>query len=597
MATKASRIALAGSNISSTGEVDADLLDNIDSAAFLSLDSNSRLGIGTSSSIRTLDVRSGTTDVVANFESSDSGAFIALQDNTTSSDTAVMIGANGDDLRFDAGDIERMRIDSSGNVGIGTTSPANKLHVHSGISSDIVRFGNDNGSFILGKTGGLGSLDMASDANFRIRHGSTISAYFKNDGNVGIGTTNPTEKFMIVGDGARMTISSDDHEVAMLGRRGSTAPNWDRGYLRLKYDSANTVILDTDGVSYLNGGNVGIGTTSPSRQQYGSVDPKLHVNATGTSGSYDLVARFQAGPDVNNTGAAILINHGNDRGLLLEGGRELGDTGIAHFSILSSGAARERILTLKQGGNVGIGTINPSAKLQVEGTLTVRSSSSQVFNDSNNANNLTMDNSSATFNIDGADKDFRVECPGNEYAIFLDSGGQRLYFGNSSTSNNTSESVYVDVEPNNRHMFIAGNNREVLYVNRNGSAGTAQVFRANNVQVGGIGVTSSSTTYNTTSDLRLKENIVAITDATGKLMNMKPVTHTWIDNPEAPQVHGFIAQEMQEVVPEAVTGDAESDKMMSMDYGRITPVIVAALQDALKEIKELKIRIDELENK
>ncbi len=54
---------------------------------------------------------------------------------------------------------------------------------------------------------------------------------------------------------------------------------------------------------------------------------------------------------------------------------------------------------------------------------------------------------------------------------------------------------------------------------------------------------------------------------------------------------------MQEVVPEAVSGDAESDEMMSMDYGRITPVIVAALQDALNEIKELKTRIDELENK
>ena len=80
-------------------------------------------------------------------------------------------------------------------------------------------------------------------------------------------------------------------------------------------------------------------------------------------------------------------------------------------------------------------------------------------------------------------------------------------------------------------------------------------------------------------------------------MDMKPVTHTWIDNPESPQVHGFIAQEMQEVVPEAVSGDADSDEMMSMDYGRITPVIVAALQDALKEIKELKTRIDELEAK
>jgi hypothetical protein len=57
MATKASRIALAGSNISSTGEVDADLLDNTDSSAFLSLDSNGRLGIGTTSSDALLHVQ------------------------------------------------------------------------------------------------------------------------------------------------------------------------------------------------------------------------------------------------------------------------------------------------------------------------------------------------------------------------------------------------------------------------------------------------------------------------------------------------------------------------------------------------------------
>jgi hypothetical protein len=115
--------------------------------------------------------------------------------------------------------------------------------------------------------------------------------------------------------------------------------------------------------------------------------------------------------------------------------------------------------------------------------------------------------------------------------------------------------------------------------------------------VGNISVSGSATTYSTTSDRRLKDNIQPISDATDKLMNMKPVTHTWIDNPDEPQVHGFVAQEMQEVVPEAVSGDAESDEMMSMDYGRITPVIVAALQDALNEIKELKTRIDELENK
>jgi hypothetical protein len=74
MATRASRIALAGSNISSTGEVDADLLDNTDSAAFLSLDGSGRLGIGTSSADAFLTVDSNiggsSTGTLARFHSS-----------------------------------------------------------------------------------------------------------------------------------------------------------------------------------------------------------------------------------------------------------------------------------------------------------------------------------------------------------------------------------------------------------------------------------------------------------------------------------------------------------------------------------------------
>ena len=80
-------------------------------------------------------------------------------------------------------------------------------------------------------------------------------------------------------------------------------------------------------------------------------------------------------------------------------------------------------------------------------------------------------------------------------------------------------------------------------------------------------------------------------------MAMNPVTHTWKADPEAPAVHGFIAQEMQDVIPEAVSGEDGGDEMMSMDYGRITPVIVSALQDAHKKIEALEARINEMEAK
>ena len=79
----------------------------------------------------------------------------------------------------------------TGRVGIGISSPSAQLDVDSGATSDIVKFQNDNGSFIFGKTANLGSLDMASDANFRIRHGSTLSATFTSSGKVGIGEASP----------------------------------------------------------------------------------------------------------------------------------------------------------------------------------------------------------------------------------------------------------------------------------------------------------------------------------------------------------------------------------------------------------------------
>jgi hypothetical protein len=60
---------------------------------------------------------------------------------------------------------------------------------------------------------------------------------------------------------------------------------------------------------------------------------------------------------------------------------------------------------------------------------------------------------------------------------------------------------------------------------------------------------------------------------------------------------GFIAQEMQEVMPEAVAVGDDEDAMMSMDYGRITPILVSALQDAHRKIEQLEQRIADMEAK
>ena len=209
---------------------------------------------------------------------------------------------------------------------------------------------------------------------------------------------------------------------------------------------------------------------------------------------------------------------------------------------------------------------------------------------------LKLNASGATFNEDSQNYDFRVESDGHTHALFVDASDNTVRIGRSNNDLSTLGCMFGTAGWGTIRGTIT-NNELFTFDNYNGSGFYQVDFRWNNSEVGSISVTSSGATYNTTSDRRLKENIEAITDGTDKLMAMRPVTHTWIADKDAPAVHGFIAQEMQEIVPEAVSGDPEGEEMMSMDYGRITPVLVAALQDAHRKIAELESRLSAMEAK
>jgi hypothetical protein len=118
--------------------------------------------------------------------------------------------------------------------------------------------------------------------------------------------------------------------------------------------------------------------------------------------------------------------------------------------------------------------------------------------------------------------------------------------------------------------------------------------------VGEITTNGSSTSYNTTSDYRLKSNVVTLTAAAGTtlLKKLRPVTYTWKNSPDVGTDMGFIAHEAQTVVPNAVHGakddvDAATGaiKPQSMDYSKVVPVLTAALQDALARIEALEARL------
>jgi hypothetical protein len=182
---------------------------------------------------------------------------------------------------------------------------------------------------------------------------------------------------------------------------------------------------------------------------------------------------------------------------------------------------------------------------------------------------------------------------------FLTGGGERARLDSSgrfAVGKVPDSNFNIGVEINPSGYLIASNaNDKVGYFNRNTDGELLSIHRSS-AQVGSVSVTTSGTTYNTTSDIRLKQDIEPL-EATDKLMQMNPVSYNWKADPDGPRSMGFIAQEMEEVMPEAVsTGDNE-DAMMSMDYGRITPILVSALQDAHRKIEQLEQRIAEMEAK
>lgn len=227
----------------------------------------------------------------------------------------------------------------------------------------------------------------------------------------------------------------------------------------------------------------------------------------------------------------------------------------------------------------------------------------QMRDSANGLDNLFSAGGGVVLNEQGKDVDFRVESNDHSHAIFLDASTGQIFFGNTTENglwNGASANQGVVIGPAANPYIVVQRTAGGNFYSAKSSSATDHRHLSmydSGSEVGRIESVTGGVTYNTTSDRRLKDNIEPIADGTEKLMAMKPVTHTWKDIPMSPTVHGFIAQEMIEVVPEAVTGDPTGEEMMAMDYGRITPVLVAALQDAHKKLAELEARLNSSEGK
>jgi hypothetical protein len=122
-----------------------------------------------------------------------------------------------------------------------------------------------------------------------------------------------------------------------------------------------------------------------------------------------------------------------------------------------------------------------------------------------------------------------------------------------------------------------------------------------NNKVGAIYRSGSSTVYATSSDYRLKENVVPLSNALSRLMSVSVHRFNFIAHPDT-TVDGFLAHEIQTVVPEAVGGekdavDSDGNPLYQcIDQSKLVPLLTAALQEAIGEIESLKARVAALES-
>jgi cytoskeletal protein CcmA (bactofilin family) len=190
----------------------------------------------------------------------------------------------------------------------------------------------------------------------------------------------------------------------------------------------------------------------------------------------------------------------------------------------------------------------------------------------------------------------------NSYITFLsDISGNITLYGNLDVSGNINVSGDVDISGNlhvQQDIDCSGNVNIDGDVDINGNLHVQQdIDCSGNVNIDGdvdINGNVNATSYNSSSDYRIKENV---TQLDGKFIvdNLNPVTY--LNNKLGKQDIGLIAHELQEIYPELVNGEKDGEQLQSVNYIGLIPVLIKEIQELKKEIKSIKEELNELKNK
>ncbi len=243
-------------------------------------------------------------------------------------------------------------------------------------------------------------------------------------------------------------------------------------------------------------------------------------------------------------------------------------------------------------GDVGIGTTSPQAKLQVDGRVIINYAAAPGFyGQSAGANKVYL-------GYDGAGTGLELYNFTSGRSLMVRDNGDLTYLGNVGIGT-TSPDVKLKVVTNVADYTAALSNTlnstgsMGLFIsngsNSTGGATMVGFYRPDGTMLGSIGQSgATSVAYNTTSDRRLKDNIVNTHFGISDLMKIQVRDYFYKADPNKTQTTGFIAQELYDIFPNAVSKPANEEEMWSVDYGKVTPLLTKAIQEQQALIEKLQ---------
>ena len=549
----------------------------VDASGNITIPSNGNLGINGASPQSPLDVisnassygislrgRSGDSLAQFRFTSNDHGTIYAALETAptylaahvngserlriTSTGTLNFKGAgtagSTQAVSFDgSAPINSLVIDSSGRLGIGTGSPAVNLQVNA--ASDVGIALSNSSSVTSGNRGSISMLNSAVS-------------------NVGL------IRFAAVTDNVGTEIQFFTRPAA-----GSLT---------------QTMTLDSSG-------RLGIGTAGPTKA--------LEVAAGGTVGGGVLVT--------GSSSPQILLTAGGSVSVSIQADGSAGYFGTSTNHPLNFRTNNQDRAQIDTSGRLLIGTTSNANGGQVEAKTALVVSGNPAYDKKAFIAQIPYATTNITSsllagfdgNIHGVDLGYRYNGTGYDlcFATNITTSGSptermRITSGSANGANflfNCTSFPSTSV----KGIGIAPNGTGGNFI----GCGTSNAASYNHFEfynpngtVGTISTNASATAYNTSSDYRLKENVAAVTDGIARLQQLKPSRFNFIADPDR-VVDGFIAHEVQAIVPEAITGekDAVDDdgnpKYQGIDQSKLVPLLTAALQEAIAKIESLEARL------